>query len=114
MRQLILTTAVVLSALLVSPVIGSGIPTTDKAAEPEKFFREFVGLNDAQIRGIREGKAVAKILDSPTADQVFVLGAIRVPRNKKTREIAPSTIFSGFEAQSIHYRIATTSGRSPQ
>ena len=67
---------VVLLGLLLSPVIGSGIPSTDKLAEPDKFFHEFIGLNDDQIREIREGKAIAKILDSPTADQVFVFGSV--------------------------------------
>ncbi len=69
---------VVLLALLLSPLIGSGIPSTDKPAEPEKFFHEFIGLNDGQIREIREGKAIAKILDSPTADQVFVFGSVYI------------------------------------
>lgn len=69
---------VVLLALLLSPLIGSGISSTDKPAEPEKFFHEFVGLNDGQIREIREGKAIAKILDSPTADQVFVFGSVYI------------------------------------
>jgi hypothetical protein len=69
---------VFLLALLLSPVIGAGIPSTDKPAEPGKFFHEFAGLNDDQIREIRAGKAVAKILDSPTADQVFVFGAVYV------------------------------------
>src|SRR5260370_20759377 len=69
---------VVLLALLLSPVIGSGIPSTDKLAEPDKFFHEFIGLNDDQIREIREGKAIAKILDSPTADQVFVFGSVYI------------------------------------
>jgi len=69
---------VVLLALVLSPVIGSGIPATDKPAEPDRFFHEFIGLNDDQIREIREGKAVAKILDSPTADQVFVFGSVYV------------------------------------
>jgi hypothetical protein len=70
--------AVVVLALLLSPLIGSGIPSTDKAVEPDKFFHEFVGLNDGQIREIREGKALAKVLDSPTADQVFVFGAVYI------------------------------------
>jgi hypothetical protein len=69
---------VVLLALLLSPFIGSGIPSTDKTGEPDKFFHEFIGLNDGQIREIREGKAIAKILDSPTADQVFVFGAVYI------------------------------------
>jgi hypothetical protein len=69
---------VVLFALLLSPVNGSGIPATVSLAEPNKFFHEFIGLNDDQIRTIREGKAVAKILDSPTADEVFVFGSVYV------------------------------------
>jgi hypothetical protein len=69
---------VVLLALLLSPVIGSGIPSTDKLAEPDKFFHEFIGLNDDQIKEIREGKPIAKILDSPTADQVFVFGSVYI------------------------------------
>jgi hypothetical protein len=69
---------VVLLALLLSPVFRSGIPSTYKTAEPDKFFHEFVGLNDDQIREIREGKAIAKILDSPTADQVFVFGSVYI------------------------------------
>ena len=69
---------VVLLTLLVSPLIGSGIPSTDRTAEPDKFFHEFIGLNDGQIREIREGKAIAKILDSPTADQVFVFGSVYI------------------------------------
>ena len=69
---------VVLLTLLLSPAIGSGIPSTDEPAEPDKFFHQFVGLNDDQIREIREGKAIAKILDSPTADQVFVFGSVYI------------------------------------
>jgi hypothetical protein len=39
---------VLLLALLLYPVIGSGIPSTDKPAEPDKFFHEFIGLNDSR------------------------------------------------------------------
>jgi hypothetical protein len=69
---------VVLPALLLSPAIGSGIPSTDRLAEPDTFFHEFVGLNDDQIREIRGGKAIAKVLDSPSADQVFVFGSVYI------------------------------------
>ena len=69
---------VVLLALCLSPVIGSGIPAADKRGEPDKFFHEFIGLNDDHVREIREGKVVAKILDSPTADQVFVFGSVYI------------------------------------
>ena len=54
------------------------LPAVDNSVEPNTFFHEFVGLSDDQIREIREGKAVAKILDSPTADQVFVFGSVYV------------------------------------
>lgn len=47
-------------------------------AEPFKFFREYIGLDDEQISAIRNGKAIAKILDSPTADQVFVFGSVYI------------------------------------
>src|ERR1700757_248494 len=47
-------------------------------AEPAKFFHDYVGLNDDQIRDIHNGKAIAKVLDSPTADQVFVFGSVYV------------------------------------
>jgi hypothetical protein len=77
-----ITTAVLL-ALLLYPVIGPEIPSTDKPAEPDKFFHEFIGLNDDQIREIHEGKAIAKVLDSPTADQVFVFGSVYINSTPK-------------------------------
>jgi hypothetical protein len=69
---------VVLFALLLSPLSGAGVPATDDPSEPKKFFHEYVDLNDDQIREIHDGKAVAKILDSPTADQVFVFGSVYI------------------------------------
>jgi hypothetical protein len=60
--------------LLVLPaVIEAGTPD-----EPYKFFREFAGLNEAQIGAIRSGKAVAKVTESRTPDEVFVFGAVYV------------------------------------
>jgi hypothetical protein len=69
---------IALLVLLLFPFNGSGVPARDDSAEPTKFFHEFVGLNDDQIREIRGGKPVAKILDSPTADQVFVFGSVYI------------------------------------
>jgi hypothetical protein len=70
---------IALFALLLSPLGGrSGVPAADNPAEPDRFYRDFVGLNADQIREIRDGKAVAKILDSPTADQVFVFGSVYI------------------------------------
>jgi len=70
--------SLVLLALFLFPLSRVGIRATDNSAEPARFFREFVSLNDDQIRQIREGKAVAKILDAPTADQVFVFGSVYI------------------------------------
>jgi hypothetical protein len=67
-----------LLVLFLLPIGGGGIPSTDNSAEPAKFFRDFVGLNDDQVRDIRAGKPVASILDSPTADQVFVFGSVYI------------------------------------
>ena len=67
-----------LLALLLLPLSTGRIQATDNAFEPDRFFREFVGLSDDEIRGIREGKAIAKTVDSPTADQVFVFGSVYI------------------------------------
>jgi hypothetical protein len=42
----------------------------------EQFFRDYVGLKNDQIAEIRAGKAVARILESRTPDEVFVFGAV--------------------------------------
>jgi len=72
------TPGLALLVLFLFPLGGVGIQAIDNPAEPAKFFREFVGLNDDQIREIREGRAVAKILDAPTADQIFVFGSVYI------------------------------------
>src|ERR1700757_4349875 len=50
----------------------------DAPAEPYKFFREFAGLNEAQIAAIRSGKAVARVVESPIPDEVYVFGSVYV------------------------------------
>jgi hypothetical protein len=47
-------------------------------AEPFKFFRNYVGLKKDQIAAIRNGKAVAKVVESRTPDEVFVFGSVYV------------------------------------
>ena len=47
-------------------------------AEPFKFFRDYVGLKEDQIAAIRNGKAVAKVVESRTPDEVFVFGSVYV------------------------------------
>jgi hypothetical protein len=54
-------------------VIKAGSPD-----EPYKFFREFARLNEQQIAAIRSGKAVAKVIESPTPDEVYVFGSVYV------------------------------------
>jgi hypothetical protein len=56
------------------------IPFLGKNDEPEPthFFRTYAGLNDSQIGAIRNGKAVARVLESRTPDEVFVFGAAYV------------------------------------
>ena len=49
-----------------------------QSSEPDKFFREYVGLNDEQIQSIHGGKALAKILPSRTPNEVFIFGAVYV------------------------------------
>lgn len=65
----------VLAAIL---LLMSGPVAKGQNAEPLKFFREYIGLDEEQISGIRNGKAFAKILDSPTEDQVFVFGSVYI------------------------------------
>src|ERR1700747_2661166 len=50
----------------------------EKRDELSGFFRKKIGLSGDQIKAIRSGQSVAKVLDSPTADQVFVFGAVYV------------------------------------
>ena len=50
----------------------------DTPDEPYKFFREFAGLNEEQIAAIRSGKAVARVVESPTPDEVYVFGSVYV------------------------------------
>lgn len=46
--------------------------------EPDKFYREYIALTSDQIASIRSGKAIAKIIDSPTPDEVFVFGSVYI------------------------------------
>jgi hypothetical protein len=59
--------------LLMAPVIEA-----QRSDEPYRFFREFVGLGEDQIGAIRSGKAVAKVIESRTPDEVFVFGSVYV------------------------------------
>jgi hypothetical protein len=68
----------VLGVILISRYGIAQAAAGEPAAEVEKFFREFVGLTDDQVRDVRGGKAVAKVLESRTPDEVFVFGAVYI------------------------------------
>src|SRR5215470_14728219 len=51
---------------------GQQAPASSQNAEPDTFYRKYIGLNDDQISSIRSGRAIAKIINSPTPDEVFV------------------------------------------
>jgi hypothetical protein len=52
--------------------------TDDIKSEPYDYFRQYVGLNDGQIQSINNGKALAKVLDTGSADQILVFGAVYI------------------------------------
>jgi len=54
------------------------VTQADSPDEPYKFYREFAGLNEGQIAAIRSGKALAKVVESPTPDEVYVFGSVYV------------------------------------
>jgi hypothetical protein len=49
-----------------------------RTSEPHVFFREQMGLSDAQIAMIDRGKAVAKVLPSRTPAEIIIFGAVFV------------------------------------
>ena len=65
-------------AVLLLVVVDCEMWAADQPTEPNKFFHDFIGLTDDQVRAIRDGKPVAKILESPTPDEVFVFGAVYI------------------------------------
>ena len=67
---------VLLAALLLSFVQPPA--SNAQGVEPFEFFRNYIGLHEDQIRAIRNGKAVAKIVESTAPDEVFVFGSVYV------------------------------------
>ena len=67
----------ILVSLLLSLQVASAT-AMGQSAEPFKFFQEFVGLTGNQLAEIRNGKPIAKILESQTPDEVFVFGVVYV------------------------------------
>jgi hypothetical protein len=57
--------------------VGMGAKGNDRS-EPYNYFREYAGLNADQIQSISDGKALAKVLDTGSADQILVFGAVHI------------------------------------
>lgn len=68
----------VLIFLLISQARAGDQRSANQPTEPGKFFREFAGLSDEQIQDVRSGKAIAKVVQSPVPDEVFVFGAVYI------------------------------------
>ena len=68
--------AIALLVNLVAEFSPPGICQT--SAELQDYFRNSVGLSQDQIADIRGGKAVGKVLQSRTPDEIFVFGAVYV------------------------------------
>jgi hypothetical protein len=73
MRRFCFSITLTVVLLMLPSVIEADTPD-----EPYRFFREFVGLNKEQVAAIHSGKAVAKVVESRTPDEVFVFGAVYV------------------------------------
>lgn len=58
--------------------LSTGQAARGQNTEPFKFFREYIDLNDKQVAAIHSGKALAKIVESRTPDEVFVFGSVYV------------------------------------
>jgi len=64
--------------LVVLLLLFTAVTHAQTAEEPYKFFREFAGLNEDQIAAVHSGKAVARVVDLHTPDEVFVFGVVYV------------------------------------
>ena len=63
---------------LILLLFSAGSARPGETAEPYKFFHEYAGLSDDEIRSIQSGNPVAKIVQSRTPDEVFVFGSVYV------------------------------------
>ncbi|MBK5294536.1 MAG: hypothetical protein JJE04_23005 [Acidobacteriia bacterium] len=67
------------TAALLALIAATGLPASSQPnPEPEKFFRQNVGLSQDQIAAIRNGQPVAKVLPSRRPGEIFLFGAIYI------------------------------------
>jgi hypothetical protein len=65
----------ILLTLIFAPLSPSVAQTSPNL---QTYFKNYIGLTDEQIAGIRGGKAFAKNLHSRIADEIFVFGAVYI------------------------------------
>jgi len=46
--------------------------------EPHRYFKDVIGLSDAEIRQVEQGRVVAKVLATPLDHEVTIFGAVWV------------------------------------
>jgi hypothetical protein len=63
-------------ALLAAGIPSPGLPQS--SPKLQRFFQQNIGLNEDQIRSIRDGEPVAKALPSRTPDEMFLFGAVYI------------------------------------
>jgi hypothetical protein len=75
----------VILLLCVSTLLAEGEQTQPNIGQTEvtKFFREYAGLKDDEIKAIQSGKALAKIVKSPS-EQVLIFGAVFMKANPES------------------------------
>jgi hypothetical protein len=75
----------VILLLCVSTLRAKGEQTQPNTEQTEvtKFFREYAGLKDDEIKSIQSGKAIAKDVKSPS-EQVLIFGAVFVKANPES------------------------------
>src|SRR5262249_47886886 len=63
---------------LVLLLMSAGLTMSQSTERLHTFFHEKIGLKDSEIDDIEHGKAVSKILGSPTPSEVFAFGAVLI------------------------------------
>src|SRR5580698_9294024 len=69
-----------LRAAVLLALIPAAVSLSLSQANPDlrTYFTDYIGLNDDQMAAIRNGEAVTKNLQSRTADEIFVFGAVYI------------------------------------
>lgn len=78
-RQMVRTPLVLLVAIFASLAYGAPHAKPDAST----FFRDQIGLTSQQIAAIDQGKVVAKVLPSSSAEEIFIFGAVFVKAKPK-------------------------------